>query len=146
MEGSLKKGQAAWLTSTPDPATYADSKLKRYFKVVKFIMEDAVRDMAKNSFNRLFNFISDFIPTKIEVISIYDVKNYYADGTVISTGVKNTTYHAPLFETDLMRAFDDTGFSFTTGINSFVVVIMNVFNRMIEEVNRVPEVEQKILL
>jgi len=65
MEGSLKKGQANWLTSSPDPTTYSDSKLKRYFKVVKFMMEDALRDMAKNSFNRLSNFVSEFIPEKI---------------------------------------------------------------------------------
>lgn len=43
MEASLKKGQSNWLTTTPDPSTYPKSKLKRYFKMVKFIMEDALR-------------------------------------------------------------------------------------------------------
>jgi hypothetical protein len=74
------------------------------------------------------------------------VNNYYSDGTVVCPGVKNNTIHVPLFETDLMRAFDDTGFNFATGINNFIGVIMNIFNRMVEEVNRVPEVEQKVLL
>ena len=45
-----------------------------------------------------------------------------------------------------MRAFDDSGFNFATGISNFIGVIMNIFNRMVEEVNRVPEVEQKVLL
>jgi hypothetical protein len=39
-----------------------------------------------------------------------------------------------------MRAFDDSGFHYATGINNFVGVIMNVFTRMIEEINKVPEV------
>jgi hypothetical protein len=37
-----------------------------------------------------------------------------------------------------MRAFDDSGFNYATGINNFVAVIMNVFTRMIEDINRVP--------
>lgn len=43
MEVSLKKGQSNWLTASPDPATYFDSKLRRYFKIVKYMMEDAIR-------------------------------------------------------------------------------------------------------
>jgi hypothetical protein len=65
--------------------------------VVKFMMEDALRATARNSFNKLANFISDFIPQNVEVISIYQVNNYYSDGTVISPGVKNNSTHIPLF-------------------------------------------------
>jgi len=42
IEGSLKKGQTSWLTTTPDPLTYQNSKLKRYFKIVKYMMEDTI--------------------------------------------------------------------------------------------------------
>ncbi len=70
VEGSLRKGQG-WLTPSPDPQTYPLSKLKRYFTVVKFMMEDALRATAHNSFTKLTNFISDFIPERVEVVSIY---------------------------------------------------------------------------
>jgi hypothetical protein len=43
MEASLKKGQGSWLTTTPDPTIYLDTKLRRYFKIVKYMMEDAIR-------------------------------------------------------------------------------------------------------
>jgi len=69
---------------------------------------------------------------RVDVASIYEVTNYYSDGAVIFPNIKNNTNHIPLFETDLMRAFDDSGFSFATGINNFVGSIMNIFNRMIE--------------
>ena len=110
------------------------------------MMEDALRATAKNSFTKLTTFISDFIPDRVEVISIYEVNNYYKDGTVINPKIKNNSLHVPLFETDLMRAFDDSGFNYATGINNFVTSIINIFNRMVEEVNKVPEVEQKVLL
>jgi len=67
----------------------------------------------------------------VEVVSIYEVRNYFSDGTIIYAGSKNNTNHIPLFETDLMRAFDDSGFNYATGINNFVGVIMNVFTRMV---------------
>lgn len=94
-------------------------------------MEDAIRETASNSFNQLYNFIDSFIPTKVQVNSVYDVKNYFSDGTMVYPGMKNSI-HVPLFETDLMRAFDDSGFSYATGINNFNVAIMNIFNKMVE--------------
>lgn len=99
VEGSLKKG-LGWLTPSPDPATYPASKLKRYFTVVKFLMEDALRATARNSFTKLATFISGFIPTRVEVVSIYEVNNYYADGSIVSAGNPlpgMTPAHVPLF-------------------------------------------------
>jgi dynein heavy chain len=97
VEGSLKKTQSNWLTTTPDPSTYKGSKLKRYFTVVKFMMEDALRATAKNSFLKLSTFISDFIPESVDVLSIYEVHNLYEDGTVITPAIKNSSSHIPLF-------------------------------------------------
>ena len=51
-----------------------------------------------------------------------------------------------MFETDLMRALDDSSFNFATGINNFTNIIMNIFDRMAEEINKIPEVEQKLML
>ncbi len=54
-----------WLTATPDPLTYQNSKLKRYFKIVKYMMEDTILSTAKNSFEKLKNFVFSFIPSKV---------------------------------------------------------------------------------
>ena len=43
MEASLKKGQSNWLTMSPDPTSYYGSKLRSYFKIVKYMMEDGIR-------------------------------------------------------------------------------------------------------
>jgi len=51
---------------------------------------------------------------------------------MVHPGTKNNIKHIPLFETDLMRAFDDSGFNYATGINNFIGAIMNIFNKMVE--------------
>ena len=84
-EQSLRKGQGNWLTMNPEPASYHTSKLRRYFRVIKLLMEDAIRETAHNSFGRLFNFVTGYIPEKVEVESIYIVRNYFADGSVVSS-------------------------------------------------------------
>lgn len=61
-------------------------------------------------------------------------------------GSKNNTQHSALFQTDLIRTFDESGFNYLTGVSSFVTSILNIFNRVVDEVNKVPEVEQKVLL
>ena len=50
------------------------------------MMEDAVRDTARNSFHKLISFVDSFIPKKVEINSIYDVKNHYADGSIVASG------------------------------------------------------------
>lgn len=37
-----------------------------------------------------------------------------------------------MFETDLMRAIDDSCFNYATPINNFISVISTVFNRLTE--------------
>ena len=103
-------------------------------------MEEGIRESAFNSFNKFNSFIESFIPEKVVVESVFQVRNYFQDGTIVQSNMKNNTKHIPLFETDLMRAFDDSGFNYATGINNFVGAIMNIFNKMVEEINRVPEV------
>jgi hypothetical protein len=61
----LKKGQSNWLTVNPDPLTYTDSKLKRYFRIIKYLMEDAVNETARMSFGRLKDFVFGFIPERV---------------------------------------------------------------------------------
>jgi len=39
-----------------------------------------------------------------------------------------------------MRALDDSAFNYATGISNFTNIIMNIFNRMAEEINKIPEV------
>jgi hypothetical protein len=45
-----------------------------------------------------------------------------------------------------MRAMDDSSFSYTASISNFSNLILNIFNKMIDDLGRIPEIEQKIML
>jgi len=55
-----------------------------------------MRQLTKNSFNQMTDFVEGFIPTRVEIESIYEVRNYYEDGTIVSAG-QETEGHYPLF-------------------------------------------------
>ena len=123
--------------------------MQKYFKVVKYLMETALREMSVKSFSKFYEHIVSYIPDEVEIASINEVKNFYGEKVIITTktsSVEDSDEFVPLFETDLMRALDDSSFNFATGINNFTNIIMNIFNRMAEEINKIPEVEQKLML
>ena len=85
----------------------------------------------------------------MEIVSINEVKNHFGERVITTTKTSSSDdseEFIPLFETDLMRALDDSSFNYATGINNFTNIIMNIFNRMAEEINKIPEVEQKLML
>jgi hypothetical protein len=45
-----------------------------------------------------------------------------------------------------MRAIDDSSFNYTATISNFSQMIMNIFCKMLDDLEKVPEVEQKIML
>lgn len=45
-----------------------------------------------------------------------------------------------------MRAIDDSTFSYTATISNFSQTIMNVFCKMIDDLEKIPDVEQKIMI
>lgn len=128
---------------------YEHSKTKKYFKRVSLIMEDAVRILCQRSFKNFFNYINSFIPEKVEIKSANNVANYYADGSTIDSTNPSTFNSAkanmPLFETDLMRHLDDSCFSYATPPTNFMNLLLGLFDRMIEEMSKIPDVEQKCL-
>jgi dynein heavy chain len=112
-------------------------------------METALREMSIKSFNKFYEHIVSYIPDEVEIVSINEVKNFYGEKVITTTktsSAQDSDEFVPLFETDLMRALDDSSFNFATGINNFTNIIMNIFNRMAEEINKIPEVEQKLML
>lgn len=147
IEGQIKKGQVPWFDPSCSPSDYPNSKTAKYFRVVKYMMETTLRDLSVASFTKFAQHFCSFVPTAVEIKSINEVINYYEDGTVISSlEPQEHPAKLPLFETDLMHAIDDTSFNYTANIGSFAQLITNVFCKMLEDLAKIPEVEQKIML
>jgi hypothetical protein len=131
----MKRGQVCWFDPSSPPEGYTETKTAKYFKLVKFVMETTLKDLAFSSFTKFSSFLISFIPTKVEIKSINEVLNYYEDGTVVSS-THHTQHHTskrPLFETDLMRIMDDSAFSYTAPIANFSQTVLNIFCKMLDE-------------
>ena len=85
IETSFKKNPVPWFNFGIDPASYNGSKMQRYFKVVKYVMETSLREMSMNSLNKFYNHIVSFIPDRVEVVSINEVRNYFGSRLIITT-------------------------------------------------------------
>ncbi len=141
IESHFKKGQVPWFDFEIDPSIYTGSKMQKYFKVVKYLMETALREMSEKSFNKFYDHIVSYISDEVEIVSINEVKNHFGERVITTTkttSADDSEEFIPFFETDLMRALDDSSFNYATGINNFTNIIMNIFNRMAEEINKIP--------
>ena len=63
-------------------------------------MEDTIRDLSINSFNKKCQYILDFIPKSVRIDSIKSVVNVYEDGTIVDSNNPpelGKEFRAPLF-------------------------------------------------
>lgn len=147
IETHIKKGQVPWYDPSCPPQQYFQSKTSKYFKVVKYLMETTLRDLSKNSFTNFTRYFCSFVPERVEIKSMSEVINYFEDGTIVSSiDTENKPSKQPLFETDLMHAIDDSSFNYTANISSFSQLVTGVFCKMVDDLAKIPEVEQKIML
>ena len=149
VEANIKKGQVPWFDPSCSPQQYYQSKTFKYFKVVKYIMETTLRDLSTCSFTKFTKHFCSFVPKAVEIKSISEVINYYEDGTIISSLEEKESENnvkQPLFETDLMHAIDESSFNYTANITSFAQMVTGVFCKMLDDLAKIPEIEQKIML
>lgn len=63
------------------------------------MMETALNELVASSFAKFTNYLYSFIPVSVEIKSISEVVNYYADGTIVSSLERSEekTLKEPLF-------------------------------------------------
>jgi|JI61114C2RNA_FD_contig_31_3934081_length_1034_multi_4_in_0_out_0_1 hypothetical protein len=113
------------------------------------MMEDSLLTLCQKSFSNFCRYIKGFIPDRVVVKSASQVVNYYADGSVVDSEdpatFQSVKSKLPLFETDLMRSLDDSSFSYATSPQNFLTMVLGFFDRMLEELGKIPEIEQKCM-
>lgn len=150
IEKELKKAQpGSWNSLDQNLEQYEQSKFKRYFKRIKLMMEDSLLTLSQKSFSNFCRYVKSFIPEKVVIKSASQVSNYYSDGYVVDSEnpatLQSVRCKLPLFETDLMRSLDDSSFSYATSPQNFLTMVLGFFDRMLDELAKIPEVEQKCM-
>lgn len=58
--------------------TYEFSKLKKFLTVVRFMMQEAIQKLARHSVSKFENHMSNMVPERVTVKSIYEVEVLYS--------------------------------------------------------------------
>lgn len=131
--------------------TYDFGKLKRFLTVVRLIMQDSLLFVVKKSYFNLRDYIFSFIPLEVKIENACDVTNSFVTEEELkklspaeAERLKKKRYVEPLFLLDLVKAKEDE-FAFSTAPNSFVNMIVHLFEKPLDDLAKIPDLEPKIL-
>lgn len=116
--------------------TYDFGKLKRFLTVVRLMMQDTLLSLMKKCQQGYVDYIKSFIPREVKINSTSDIVNIYDDGKV------KQMY---LFTIDLNRTQDETDFVYSTNPKNFIGTLLAIYEKSIEEGNKIPDIEPNIL-
>lgn len=120
--------------------TYDFGKLKRFLTVVRLLMQDTLLSLVKRCYNDYYDFIRSFIPKEVTINSSSDVINRY------DLSDKSITWRQrPLFTLDLNKHPSKDKFKYSTKAKNFVNTLMVIFDKALEDVSKIPNLEPKIL-
>lgn len=131
--------------------TYDFGKLKRFLTVVRLIMQDSLLFVVKKSYFNLRDYIFSFIPVEVKVNNACEVVNAFVSEEELKglspaevERINKRRYVEPLFLLDLVKAKEDE-FTFSTAPISFVNMIVHLFEKPLDDLAKIPDLEPKIL-
>jgi dynein heavy chain len=114
-------------------------------------MQDSLLFVVKKSYYNLRDYIFSFIPIGVSVKNACEVTNVFVPESQLVgktpqeiDKIKKKSYVEPLFLLDLVKAKEDE-FAFSTAPVSFVNMIVHLFEKPLEDVAKIPDLEPKIL-
>lgn len=118
---------------------YDYGKLKRFLTMVRLNMQDSVLHLCMKNYENYKNWIKSFVPLSIEIIETNKVNNIFPK---TDEGKENPQ---PLFAIDLLKSTSNDEFLYSTPPKNFLTSIMTHFDRIFEDLSRIPDIEQKVL-
>lgn len=100
------------------------------------MMQDSVLTMCQKNYFEYQQWLKSFIPTKVEVIETNQVINTF----------ENYSEQMPksLFAIDLLKSTSNDEYLFSTPPKNFMNAILTHFDRVFEDLSRIPDIEQKV--
>lgn len=100
------------------------------------MMQDSVLTMCQKNYTEYQKWLTSFIPAKVEVIETNQVNNTF----------ENNLEHPPkaLFAIDLLKSTSNDEYLFSTPPKNFMTAILNHFDRVFEDLSRIPDIEHKV--
>lgn len=115
--------------------TYDFGKLKRFLTVVRLMMQDTVQTLVHSNYTKFVEYLKSFIPGSVNVDDPSNIINHF----------QNKPAPLPIFVIDMIKTNDDKEFLYSTNPQSFVNMIIHLFDKTLEEMAKVPDLEPKLL-
>ncbi len=139
---SLQNVGKGWLNiNETNRDIYNMGKLKRFMTAIRFMMEDTLRFLMRDSFEEYSEFIRRSCNFIVETKSISEVEaeEMYeedADGMPAKQMI-------PLFNIEL--AYNNSEFFYKTDPDKFISTVVLLFDRAVKDMQKIPQVESMVL-
>lgn len=120
--------------------TYDFGKLKRFLTVVRLMMQDTLLSLIKKCYFSYYHFISSFVPSEVVIESSNNVKNVFKNDKSVR---KEDPSH--LLTIELMKTVSDDDFLYSTKPQNFVTTLLLIFDKALEELAKISDLEPRIL-
>ena len=121
--------------------SYTLGKLKRFLTSVRIEMQDVLRVLSRRSYTEFYETIVRYIPDSVEIQDTNNVKNKFSD----SGSDPQQKSPTPLFIVDLIKG-PKNDFTYTVQRPKFYVEqILHIFERTLEELARIPDLEPRLM-
>ncbi|KAL4440889.1 hypothetical protein ABPG74_009302 [Tetrahymena malaccensis] len=118
--------------------TYDFGKLKKFLTVIRLMMQDTVTSLVQRNYNDYRDMILSFIPSKVIVHDTSNVENVFPEH------VDEKKRTRALFQLDLKTQNDEIFIYSPKNPEVFVNVVLHVFDKALEELAKIPDLEPKI--
>ncbi|KAL4427402.1 hypothetical protein ABPG74_009674 [Tetrahymena malaccensis] len=129
--------------------TYDFGKLKRFLTVVRLQMQDTILTLVKRCYIGLYDYLLAFVPLEVQIENPNKVKNMYRESDELrnqtqQNGGREDPMNA-LFLIDLVKTQNDQEFVYSTNPMNFINMIIQTFEKGLEEISKIPDLEPKIV-
>ena len=106
-------------------------------------------NLSQKSFHNYDKYIRSYIPNNVIINGPDDVINEFADGLVLSSKNPDSFYDPravkPLFTIELLKAINEDSFCYSTMIRNYATTILIIFNKALEDLAKIPDLEPKLM-
>jgi len=134
---------SGWFSVAPSRDTYDLGKLKKFLTMSKQMMQDVLLSMTRTNFEHFYQCIAKYVPDRVIIQGTSTVKNEFDHLQTTVSGKLETI--PPLFYVDLIKPYMKEEFAYSALPANFVLAVTDVFDRTLNELAKIPDLEQKVL-
>jgi len=130
-------------------------KLGKVIVLTRRLMQDTLLTLMRTSFNNFFGVILEHTPHKVIIDGLKDVYNWYESytqtersrrrsGSYTSSSSPQRIKMPPIFSIDIRASRPKKDFEYTVNPNFAITIILDTFDRVLRDLKKVPDPEDKI--